>query len=213
MTSILGQSVADHYVGTLSQMKKANSVAHKLLGQPGPKPESPPHEGSSIAEVVAYHIADIEYSYDPECPERRDVVWLGAQYAQRVASGASFLSGHWRLMCPDWTEKKLTSYVHNKVDTFSCSVEPALYAAEKEYDRHGQLRRGYEKIQKRLRSGLTEFDASFPSNCLLEIKHKQSQIREQGANVMQVLLFDLAAKLRGWSDLFPQDSSKLPNRR
>jgi hypothetical protein len=213
MTSILGKSVADQYVGTLSEMKMASRVARKLLGQPEPKPEPPPNAHSSIAEVAAYYTAEIDRNYDPEWPDQRDVVWIGAQLAQEVVAQAKDLTIYWRYGCEHGSKRKMASYVAQNLERFSGYAEPALYAAEKEYDCLGELRGSYEKIKKQAHSKLADIEVLFSAHRLLAVKPKLSQIRKQMATPLQALLDDLASNLQRWSDLFPQDSSKLPNRR
>jgi hypothetical protein len=210
MTSILGQSVADQYVGTLSQMKKANSVARKLLGQP--EPEWPFYTGKTDKDLAIFRIAEIDCNYDPDWPDERDVVWLGAHHAREVGDRAASYARFWPTNCYYGGIKKLPVFVRKQLNSFSGRVEPALYAAEKEYDRHGQLRRVYEKIQKYAHSRLDEIESQFSAERLGASQYKRSQIRKQEAHELQALLDYLALILQRWAARFLQDSSKLPIR-
>jgi hypothetical protein len=210
MISILGHSVSDQYAGTLSEMKRANSVARKLMGQP--EPERPFYTGKTDTDLAIFRIAEIDCNYDPEWPDQRDVVQLGAHHAREVDARAAAWARSWPQKCYYGGIKKQPAHIRKLLNKFSDRVEPALYAAEKEYDRHGKLRCIYEKIQKRSHSKLTKVEARFSAERLGASQYKRSQIRKQEAQELQAVLDDFATYLQRWATRFLPDRSKLPIR-
>jgi len=203
MTTSFRRLISSRRLNALAKRKKANKVARILGGVP--EPELPLLKcGVSIQEVVAHRIAEIDHIYDPGWYDQRDVAWIGAHHARVVADCVAGIADKWtdNFNFGGWRNQPLA--VREIIDGLLDRVEPALYAAEKEYDPDGWLRERYDEIEHGARATVAELEARFKAERIFANPHKRKKIRAQEAAELQILLDGLAGELQRWASYFPE---------
>lgn len=192
-------------------MKTASAVARVLEGQPRRCP--PEFTGTSTQDLAKHRIEEIERNYDPEWPDTRDPVQLGSHHARDVARRAEGHARNWSWNCQHGGWRDQPSAVRKMVLGFRDRVDPALHAAEREFDSEGQLRRHYEMLEAEAMRTIDAIEGKYTAERKGTSTYQRRKLRRQEAEELQGVLNSVAASLRRWAHSYPLGRTGLKNPR
>ncbi len=210
MSNTVSQLLTDEQRSAIEAAKRKNRMARILAHEPDPEP--PPYTGRSYESHGAYRIAEIERIYDPAWPDQGDALMLGAHHAREAANVIDSYARRWLWSCGPGGFRNRPLAVIRMIDALVPRINPALHAAEREFDAQGLMRSRYEAMETKARSEVAGIAAKSKEMREGAGRGAKIRIRSQEFQELQVVLNDFAAALQQWQSDYPQHSGLLPNR-
>jgi len=211
MSNTFNQLVTDEQRSAINAAKRKNLMARTLAQESEPKP--PPYTGRSYESHGAYRIAEIERIYDPAWPDQGSALMLGAHHAREAANVMEACAKRWLWNCGPGGFRNRPLAVIRMIDALVPRINPALHAAEREFDAQGLMRSRYEAMETKARSEIAGIAAKFKGMREGAGRGAKIRIRSQEFQELQVVLDDFAAALQQWQRDYPQHSGMLLGRR
>lgn len=210
MSNTLNKLLTDEQRSAISAAKRKNRMARILAHEPEPEP--PPYTGRSHESHGAYRIAEIERIYDPAWPDQGSALMLGAHHAREAAYVMGAYARRWLWSCGPGGFRNRPLAVIRMIDSMVPRINPALHAAEREFDAQGLMRLRYEAMETKARSEVADIAAKSKEMREGAGRGAKIRIRKQEFQALQVVLNELAAALQQWQSDYPQHSGMLPGR-